>query len=232
MENNKARCVCVRVCVPLVINRSEEKQHQTPIRQFNVVSFVRVCVVWFFLDCLISMASFVANDVLSDIEKLETMLSHSGSSQCSSHSSCDSSSFHPPAGSSMNFTLRFHGSAKVYLRHLNKLFDDIEEKRKILQTNSGSILKRLQPMNNTRPMTFSSLFARPSIPLNSSKSISFSQLLSRDHPLSNPQSEYGCARLNEKLWVVHYREQLIKAVKDEYPQGTDGVSFVIVQRLH
>lgn len=186
-----------------------------------------MCVVWFcFLDFLqTSMATFTATDVLSDIEKLETMLTNSRSSQSSSsHSSCDSSSFHLTTGSSFNSS-RFNGSARIYLRNLNKLLADIEEKQKILSTNSGSILKRLQPVSTNRSLTFTSLFSRPSIQLNDSKPISFSQLLARNSPYSNPQSEYGCARLNEKLWVVHCREQLIKAVNDEYPSGTTGVSL-------
>jgi hypothetical protein len=47
--------------------------------------------------------------------------------------------------------------------------------------------------------------------------MSFAQLISQSSSLtySNRQSQYGCARLNEKMWVVHCRQQLIKAVNDE-----------------
>ena len=78
-------------------------------------------------------------------------------------------------------------------------------------------------------LTFTSLFSRPSIKCISNnrlepKTLSFAQLITQNSsfPLtySNHQSQYGCARLNEKMWVVHCREQLIKAVNDELKQTT------------
>jgi hypothetical protein len=175
------------------------------------------------------MTSFLANDVLMDIEKLETMLSNSRSSHSSDNSSCDSSSFNPslpsPDSRSRSTAMRFGGSSKVYLRNLNKLLADIEEKQKILATNSGSILKRLpSSSSSSRPLTFTSLFTRPAVKCASKnrlepKTMSFAQLIQQSSPLplaySNHQSQYGCARLNEKMWVVHCREQLISAVQDE-----------------
>lgn len=174
------------------------------------------------------MTSFLANDVLLDIEKLETMLSNSRSSHSSGNSSCDSSSFNPslpsPDSRSRSTAMRFSGSSKVYLRNLNKLLADIEEKQKILATNSGSILKRLPSSSSARSLTFTSLFARPAVKCLSKnrhepKTMSFAQLIQQSSSLplaySNHQSQYGCARLNEKMWVVHCREQLISAVQDE-----------------
>jgi hypothetical protein len=168
------------------------------------------------------MSSFMPDDVLLDIEKLETMLTNSSSS------SCDSSSFNyqscSPNSRSITTTTRFTGSSKIYLRNLNKLLADIEQKQKILALGGNSILKRLP---SSRSLTFTSLFPRPSIKCISNnrlepKTISFAQLItqSSSFPLtySNHQSQYGCARLNEKMWVVHCREQLIKAVHDELEQ--------------
>jgi hypothetical protein len=178
------------------------------------------------------MSSFMPDDVLLDIEKLETMLTNSSSS------SCDSSSFNSQSSSpnsrSITTTTRFTGSSKIYLRNLNKLLADIEQKQKILALGGGSILKRLSP---SRSLTFTSLFSRPSIKCISNnrlepKTISFAQLItqSSSFPLtySNHQSQYGCARLNEKMWVVHCREQLIKAVNNELQQTSKGeVSHVL-----
>ncbi len=173
----------------------------------------------------------MADDVLLDIEKLETMLTNSSSS------SCDSSSFNyqlsSPNSRSTTATTRFTGSSKIYLRNLNKLLADIEQKQKILALGGGSILKRLRPSDSSssRSLTFTSLFPRPSIKCTSNnrlepKTISFAQLItqSSSFPLtySNHQSQYGCARLNEKMWVVHCREQLIKAVNDELKQTSKG----------
>ncbi|CAF1368925.1 unnamed protein product [Adineta steineri] len=180
------------------------------------------------------MSSFAPDDVLLDIEKLETMLTNSSSSRSSSISSCcDSSLFNcqstSPNSRSLTTTARFTGSSKIYLRNLNKLLADIEQKQKILAIGGGSVLKRLRPLNSpssssSRSLTFTSLFSRPSIKCISNnrlepKTISFAQLITQNSsvPLtySNHQSQYGCARLNEKMWVVHCREQLIKAVNDE-----------------
>jgi hypothetical protein len=173
------------------------------------------------------MSSFMPDDVLLDIEKLETMLTTSSSS------SCDSSSFnsqsYSPNSRSITTTTRLTGSLKIYLRNLNKLLADIEQKQKILTLGGNSILKRLHPLNSSssRSLTFTSLFPRPSIKCISNnrlepKTISFAQLItqSSSFPLtySNHQTQYGCARLNEKMWVVHCREQLIKAVNDELEQ--------------
>ena len=180
------------------------------------------------------MSSFMPDDVLLDIEKLETMLTNS-----SSTSSCDSSSFNhqalSPNARSITATTRFTGSSKVYLRNLNKLLADIEQKQKILTMGGGSVLKRLCPVNSTsRSLTFTSLFTRPSVKCISNnrlepKTISFAQLITQtsSFPLtySNHQSQYGCARLNEKMWVVHCREQLIKAVNNELKEAaTEEVS--------
>jgi hypothetical protein len=185
------------------------------------------------------MSSFMADDVLLDIEKLETMLTNSSSS------SCDSSSFNcqslSPNSRSITTTTRFTGSSKVYLRNLNKLLADIEQKQKILAMGGGSILKRLHPLNSSsRSLTFTSLFPRPSIKCISNnrlepKTISFAQLITQNSstPLaySNHQSQYGCARLNEKMWVVHCREQLIKAVNDELEEtAKDEVSVCNLNR--
>ena len=163
------------------------------------------------------MSSILANDVLSDIEKLETMLS------ISSSSSCDSSSFnHFEQAASNTTNTRFTGSSKIYLRNLNKLLEDIEHKQKSLTHGSTTILKRLR--SSSRPVTFTSLFPRPAVKCESNnrlepKTMSFGQLITQHSPFpsaySNHQSEYGCARLTEKMWVVHCREQLIKAVDDE-----------------
>lgn len=172
------------------------------------------------------MSSFLPDDVLLDIEKLETMLSNSTSS-----SSCDSSSFYQPtslspSSRSKNAMTRFTGSSKIYLRNLNKLLADIEQKQKNLASGGSSVLKRLRSNKNTssRSLTFTSLFPRPAIKCISTnrlepKTISFAQLISQktSHPFtySNHQSQYGCARLNEKMWVVQSREQLINAVNNE-----------------
>ena len=169
------------------------------------------------------MSSFMPDDVLLDIEKLETMLTNSSSSSCDS-----SSSFNyqlcSPNSRSITTTTRFTGSSKIYLRNLNKLLADIEQKQKILALGGNSILKRLP---SSRSLTFTSLFPRPSIKCISNnrlepKTISFAQLITQNSsfPLtySNHQSQYGCAKLNEKMWVVHCREQLIKAVNDELEQ--------------
>jgi len=129
-----------------------------------------------------------------------------------------------PNSRSATAITRFTGSSKIYLRNLNKLLADIEQKQKILALGGGTILKRLSP---SRSLTFTSLFSRPSIKCISNnrlepKTISFAQLItqSSSFPLtySNHQSQYGCARLNEKMWVIHCREQLIKAVNDELKQ--------------
>ena len=180
------------------------------------------------------MASFTANDVMLDIEKLETMLTSSSNSSISSEST--SITLSPPELRSATMNMRFTGSSKIYLRNLNKLLAEIEEKQKILSSNTGSILKRLNSNNNnnhnhnsttSRPLTFSMLFARPSVKFSSKsrtqpKMISFSQLMTihsnSTKTYSNHQSQYGCARLNEKMWVPHCREQLIKAVQDECEQ--------------
>jgi hypothetical protein len=183
------------------------------------------------------MSSFMADDVLLDIEKLETMLTNSSSS------SCDSSSFNyltsSPNARSRTTTTRFTGSSKIYLRNLNKLLADIEQKQKILALGGSSLLKRLPPANSSssRSLTFTSLFPRPSVKCISNnrlepKTISFAQLISQSSsfPLiySNHQSQYGCARLNEKMWVVHCREQLMKAVNDELKQSaTEEVSHFL-----
>ncbi|UJR09742.1 hypothetical protein I4U23_013971 [Adineta vaga] len=184
------------------------------------------------------MSSILPNDVLLDIEKLETMLTNSSSS------SCDSSSFNCPLSSpnsrSLTATARFTGSSKVYLRNLNKLLADIEQKQKILSGGGGSVLKRLRPSDSSssataaaRSLTFTSLFSRPSIKCTSTnrlepKTISFAQLITQSSSVpmaySNHQSEYGCARLNEKMWVVHCREQLIKAVNDEMKESAKSES--------
>lgn len=170
----------------------------------------------FFLDM-----SFLPDDVRLDIEKLETMLS-------TSSSSCDSSSFYhasssSPESRSKTAVTRFNGSSKVYLRNLNKLLADIEEKQKNLAAGGNAVLKRLR--SSSRSLTFTSLFPRPSIKCISTnrlepKTISFAQLISQStsaSPLtySNHQSQYGCARLNEKMWVVQCREQLINAVNEQ-----------------
>jgi hypothetical protein len=186
------------------------------------------------------MSSFTPDDVLLDIEKLETMLTNSSSS-----SSCDSSSFNhqllSPNSRSVTTTMRFTGSSKIYLRNLNKLLADIEEKRKILVNGSGSILKRLRSSNSSstsssRPLTFTSLFTRPSVKCISTnrlepKTMSFAQLITQNSSgtltYSNHQSQYGCARLNEKMWVVHCREQLIKAVNDELKEVSNQVSHFV-----
>jgi len=164
-------------------------------------------------------SSFMPDDVLLDIEKLETMLT------TSSNSSCDSTSFNYPSNSRSTPSTaltRYTGSSKILLRNLNKLLSDIEQKQKLLASGSHTILKRLQP--STRPLTFTSLFPRPSIQCTSNnrlepKTMSFAQFISQNSSLpltySNHQTEYGCARLNEKMWVVHCRQQLIKAVNDE-----------------
>lgn len=172
------------------------------------------------------MSSFAPDDVLLDIEKLETMLSNSTSS-----SSCDSSSFYHPASlsadsRSKNAMTRLTGSSKIYLRNLNKLLADIEQKQKSLAAGGSSVLKRLHSNKNSssRSLTFTSLFPRPAVKCMSTnrlepKTISFAQLINQTTSLpliySNHQSQYGCARLNEKMWVVQSREQLIKAVNDE-----------------
>ena len=172
------------------------------------------------------MSSFAPDDVLLDIEKLETMLSNSTSS-----SSCDSSSFYHPAllsadSRSKNAMTRLTGSSKIYLRNLNKLLADIEQKQKSLAAGGSSVLKRLRSNKNSssRSLTFTSLFPRPAVKCMSTnrlepKTISFAQLINQTTSLpliySNHQSQYGCARLNEKMWVVQSREQLIKAVNDE-----------------
>ena len=166
------------------------------------------------------------DNVLLDIEKIETMLSNNSSS---SGSSCDSSSFNyqsiSPNSRSITTTTRFTGSSKVYLRNLNKLLVDIEQKQKLLATNGTAILKRLHP--SSRSLTFTSLFTRPSIKCVSNnrlepKTISFAQFITQtsSFPLtySNHQSQYGCAKLNEKMWIIHCREQLINAVNDQLRQ--------------
>jgi hypothetical protein len=234
-------CCCCCCCSCLMIKQYLHTFcHQ---RCFFVSGMFFFFFSFLFLDC--TMASYLADDVLLDIEKLETMLGnsqscHSSSSSC--NSSCDSSSFnllHPLCSSfdvrssatTVATTMRFNGSSKIYLRQLNKLLTDIEDKQKIIMTSSSSsILKRLRSSNllslssSTRSLTFTTLFSRPSIKLLSNnrlepKTISFSQLIARSSCLpltySNHQTEYGCARLNEKMWVVHCREQLIKAVNDE-----------------
>lgn len=187
------------------------------------------------------MSSFAPNDVLLDIEKLETMLTNSSSSSCdSSSSNCPSLS---PTSRSLTATARFTGSSKVYLRNLNKLLADIEQKQKILSVGGGSVLKRLRPLDSSssaRPLTFTSLFSRPSVKCVSNnrlepKTISFAQLITQNSPFSmtysNHQSEYGCARLNEKMWVVHCREQLTKAVNDEmHESGRIEVRHKILKR--
>jgi hypothetical protein len=164
------------------------------------------------------MASFMPNDVLLDIEKLETMLSNSTSSRSSS-SGWDS--LPSPNSRSITASTRFTGSSKIYLRNLNKLLADIEQKQKSLALGGSSLLKRLRP--TTRSLTFTSLFSRPSIKCISNnrlepKTMSFAQLISQNSTYSNHQSQYGCARLNEKMWIVHCRQQLIKAVHDELKQ--------------
>lgn len=189
------------------------------IIRINVVLGVfLVCFLFCFLDC--TMASFTANDVLLDIEKLETMLTNNSNSS-------DSMSLHfsPVESRLTTMNMRFTGSSKVYLRNLNKLLSDIETKQKVLTTNSSSMLKRLQPTtSNARSLTFSSLFTRPTVKVSLNhrqepKNISFGQLISSKLNLptiyANHQSQYGCAKLNEKMWIVHSREQLIKAVEEE-----------------
>ena len=175
------------------------------------------------------MTSFMPDDVLLDIEKLETMLSNSTSSRSSSHGS---ESLPSPTSRSITASTRFNGSSKVYLRNLNKLLADIEQKQKSLALGGSSILKRLRPPS--RSLTFTSLFPRPSIKCTSNnrlepKTMSFAQLISQTSSLpltySNHQSQYGCARLNEKMWVVHCRQQLIEAVQNEFKRtGKDEVS--------
>ncbi|CAF5048381.1 unnamed protein product, partial [Rotaria magnacalcarata] len=74
-----------------------------------------------------------------------------------------------------------------YLRNLNKLLADIEQKQKILSHGGGSILKRLRPVNSSsssssRSLTFTSLFTRPSVKCISNnrlepKTMSFAQLI-------------------------------------------------------
>jgi len=189
------------------------------------------------------MSSFAPDDVLLDIEKLETMLTNSSGSSCDSSSfSCQSSS---PNSRSITSTARFTGSSKIYLRNLNKLLADIEQKQKILSIGGGSILKRLRPLNSSssssRSLTFTSLFPRPSIKCTSTnrlepKTISFAQLITQSSSLpfiySNHQSQYGCARLNEKMWVVHCREQLIKAVNTEIIETAKAeVSIMDIHRI-
>jgi hypothetical protein len=176
------------------------------------------------------MSSFMPDDVLLDIEKLETMLTNSTSSRSSSSGGCDSSL--SPNSRSITASTRFTGSSKIYLRNLNKLLADIEQKQKCLSLGGSSILKRLQP--SSRPLTFTSLFPRPSIKCISNnrlepKTMSFAQLISQSSSLtySNHQSQYGCARLNEKMWVVHCRQQLIKAVNDELKEtAKEEVSLI------
>ncbi|CAF0860145.1 unnamed protein product [Rotaria sordida] len=179
------------------------------------------------------MSSFMPDSILLDIEKLETMLTNNSNSSSSS-SSCESSLCNyllspSPNSRSITSTTRFTGSSKIYLRNLNKLLTDIEQKQKILSTGGGSILKRLRPTTTSslRSLTFTSLFTRPSIKCKSNnrfepKTISFAQFITQtsSFPLtySNHQSQYGCAKLNEKMWVVHCREQLIKAVNEELKQ--------------
>ncbi|CAF0979409.1 unnamed protein product [Rotaria magnacalcarata] len=175
------------------------------------------------------MSSFMPDNILLDIEKLETMLTNSSSS-CSGESSLYNFQTSPNSRS-VTTTARFTGSSKIYLRNLNKLLADIEQKQKILSHGGGSILKRLRPVNSSssssRSLTFTSLFTRPSVKCISNnrlepKTMSFAQLITQTSSFpsaySNHQSEYGCAKLNEKMWVVHCREQLIKAVNDELKQ--------------
>lgn len=178
------------------------------------------------------MASFAPDDVLLDIEKLETMLTNSSASSCDSSST--SSMLCPllsPTARSLTATARFTGSSKVYLRNLNKLLADIEQKQRALAAGGGATLKRLRPSNSSsaRPLTFAALFSRPAVKCTTSsrlepKTISFAQLIMQSSPLStsysNHQSEYGCARLNEKMWVVHCRNQLTQAVNDELREST------------
>lgn len=168
------------------------------------------------------------DNILLDIEKLETMLTNSSSS-CSGESSlCNLQT--SPNSRPLTTSSRFTGSSKIYLRNLNKLLADIEQKQKLLSMGGGSVLKRLRPSNSSsKSLTFTSLFSRPSIKCSSNnrlepKSISFSQLITKNSSLplnySNHQSQYGCAKLNEKMWVVHSREQLIKAVNVELEQSS------------
>lgn len=198
----------------------------TYIYIINVVSFSFLDLI----EKISNMSSFMADDVLMDIEKLETMLTNSSNS--SSSSNCDLSSFNSqscsPNSRTINATTRFTGSSKIYLRNLNKLLSDIEQKQKLLTLGGTSVLKRLHPSNSSsRSLTFTSLFPRPSIKCTSNnrlepKTISFAQLITQNSSssltYSNHQSQYGCARLNEKMWMVHCREQLIKAVNTELNQ--------------
>lgn len=171
------------------------------------------------------MSSFMADDVLLDIEKLETMLTNSSSSSCDSSSSFNYQ-IYSPNSRIIQAKTRFTGSTKIYLRNLNKLLNDIEQKQKSLALGGNSILKRLRPLNSSqsRSLTFTSLFSRPSIKCISNnrlepKTISFAQLITQNSlAYTNHQSQYGCARLNEKMWLVHCREQLTKAVNDELTQ--------------
>lgn len=194
------------------------------------------------------MSSFMPDDVLSDIEKLETMLTNnSSSSSCISSTSSDIL-ISPNSRSATTATTRYSGSSKIYLRNLNKLLADIEQKQKILSTGGGTILKRLRPINSSssRSLTFTSLFTRPSIKCISNnrlepKTMSFAQFITQNSSLplsySNHQSQYGCAKLNEKMWVVHCREQLIKAVNDELQQtattevSPSGKQEIILKRF-